>query len=207
MTPCEVGIELAERRTMNIQLHLCALDPEMARAWQAHFGSQQNVWIHEGDILTRRADAILSPANSFGFMDGGVDLAYSQFFGWELQERLQETLRRDHGGELPVGGAVIVPTHHSEIPYLVSAPTMRVPDIVADTVNVYLAFRAALIAVRNAGSIQTLLSPGMGTGVGAMPFDRAARQMFAAYSEVVLGDTKWRSSARSLLQHHAQLLA
>lgn len=192
---------------MNIQLHLCALDPAMARAWQVHFGSQPNVWIHEGDILTKRADAILSPANSFGFMDGGVDLAYSRFFGWELQERLQETLRRDHGGELPVGSAVVVPTNHAEIPYLVSAPTMRVPDIVADTVNVYLAFRAALIAVRDAGSIQTLLSPGMGTGVGAMPMDRAARQMFAAYAEMVLGDTKWRSSARSVLQHHARLLA
>jgi O-acetyl-ADP-ribose deacetylase (regulator of RNase III) len=140
-------------------------------------------------------------------MDGGIDLAYSHFFGWDLQDRLQQVLRREHAGELPVGGAVVVPTHHGGIPYLVSAPTMRVPENVADTVNVYLAFRAALLAVNASKTIQSLLSPALGTGVGGMPIDRAARQMYAAYAEVVLGETQWRSSARRILQHHARLLS
>lgn len=26
----------------------------------------------------------VSPANSFGFMDGGIDMAYSLHFGWQL---------------------------------------------------------------------------------------------------------------------------
>jgi O-acetyl-ADP-ribose deacetylase (regulator of RNase III) len=179
----------------------------MARAWSSHFGSQSNVWIHESDILAQRGDAILSPANSFGFMDGGIDLAYSHFFGWELQDRLQETLRRDHAGELPVGRAAIVPTGHSDIPYLVSAPTMRVPSNIADTVNVYLAFRAALLAVKATKEIRSLLSPALGTGVGCMPIERAARQMYAAHAEVIVGDVQWRSSARGVLQHHARLLS
>jgi O-acetyl-ADP-ribose deacetylase (regulator of RNase III) len=192
---------------MIIEIHLCALDSTMARAWSSHFGSQPNVWIHEGDILAKKADAILSPANSFGFMDGGIDLAYSHFFGWDLQDRLQETLRREHAGELPVGSAVVVPTHHGNIPFLISAPTMRVPDNIADTVNVYLAFRAALLAVKASNGIQSLLSPALGTGVGSMPIERAARQMYAAYVEVVLGEAQWRSSARGVLQHHARLLS
>jgi len=192
---------------MNIEIHLCALEPAMAQAWSKHFGAHPNVWIHEGDILSQRADAILSPANSFGFMDGGIDLIYSHYFGWELQDRLQETLRREHAGELVVGSAVVVPTHHSNIPFLVSAPTMRVPGDIADTVNVYLAFRAALLAVRSSAGIRSLLSPALGTGVGSMPIERAARQMYAAYSEVVLGDMQWRSSARGVLQHHSRLLA
>jgi O-acetyl-ADP-ribose deacetylase (regulator of RNase III) len=192
---------------MSIELHLCAIDPAMARAWAGHFGSQPNVHIHEADILGRKADAILSPANSFGFMDGGIDLAYSHFFGWELQDRLQQLLRRDHAGELPVGGAVVVPTQHKAIPFLVSAPTMRVPADISETVNVYLAFRAALLVVRASKQIQSVLSPALGTGVGAMPIERASRQMYAAYAEVVLGDTQWRSSARGVLHHHAQLLA
>jgi O-acetyl-ADP-ribose deacetylase (regulator of RNase III) len=192
---------------MAIEIHLCTLDSAMARAWSSHFGSQPNVWIHEGDILANKADAILSPANSFGFMDGGIDLAYSHFFGWDLQDRLQETLRREHAGELPVGGAVIVPTHHASIPFLISAPTMRVPDNIADTVNVYLAFRAALLAIKASKGIRSLLSPALGTGVGSMPIERAARQMYAAYVEVVLGEGQWRSSARGVLQHHARLLS
>src|SRR5687767_13486084 len=166
---------------MSIQLHLCALDPAMAHAWAAHFGSQPNVRIHEGDILERKADAILSPANSFGFMDGGIDLAYSHYFGWQLQDRLQQLLRRDHAGELPVGGAVVVQTQHKAIPFLVSAPTMRVPGEISETVNVYLAFRAALLAVQASKHIKSLLSPALGTGVGAMPIERASRQMYAAY--------------------------
>jgi O-acetyl-ADP-ribose deacetylase (regulator of RNase III) len=197
---------LAEKK-MSIELHLCALDPVMARGWAAHFASQPNVHIHEGDILEKEADAILSPANSFGFMDGGIDLAYSHFFGWELQDKLQRVLRRDHAGELPVGGAVVVPTQHRAIPFLVSAPTMRVPDNISETVNVYLAFRAALLAVKESKQIRSLLSPALGTGVGAMPIERASRQMYAAYAEVALGDTQWRSSARGVLQHHARLLA
>lgn len=192
---------------MSIEIHLCALDPAMAEAWSRHFGSKAGVTIHEDDILTRRADAILSPANSFGFMDGGIDLAYSHFFGWDLQDQLQERLRREYAGELPVGGAVIVSTHHRTIPYLVSAPTMRVPGNIADTVNVYLAFRAALLAAKAFKEIKSLLSPALGTGVGSMPIERAARQMYAAYAEVVLGETQWRATARGVLQHHARLLA
>jgi hypothetical protein len=62
-----------------IELHLCVLDVEMVDAWSTCFGYAQNVFIHQQDILTRTADAILSPANSFGFMDGGIDLLYSNF--------------------------------------------------------------------------------------------------------------------------------
>jgi O-acetyl-ADP-ribose deacetylase (regulator of RNase III) len=61
-------------------------------------------------IVDRPADAVVSPANSFGFMDGGVDWAYLQFFGEELQTRVQMVIRLQKFQELPVGGAVVVPT-------------------------------------------------------------------------------------------------
>jgi O-acetyl-ADP-ribose deacetylase (regulator of RNase III) len=201
---CELAMS---KLSKSVEVHLCALDSAMARAWSTYFGTQAGVVIHEGDILGKRADAILSPANSFGFMDGGIDLAYSHFFGWDLQDRLQEHLRREYSGELPVGCAVLIPTHHQDIPYLLSAPTMRVPADVADTVNVYLAFRAALLVAKACQEVRSLLSPALGTGVGSMPLERAARQMYAAYAEVILGETQWRETARGVLQHHARLLA
>jgi hypothetical protein len=46
-----------------------------------------------------------------------------------------------------VGQAVIVATDHPDIPWCISAPTMRIPRDVPETVNAYLAFRAALRAV------------------------------------------------------------
>lgn len=191
---------------MNIELRLCALDPDMLDAWSTYFAAQPNVSLHLGNILEHAGDAIVSPANSFGFMDGGIDLAYSRFFGWELQERLQDRIRERHAGELPVGTAEAVSTLHDQIPTLICAPTMRVPGEISETVNVYLACRAALLAAR-AENVQSLLSPALGTGVGGMPYGRAAKQMYAAYAEVMLGDIEWRSTARGVLKHHAHLLS
>jgi hypothetical protein len=64
-------------------------------------------------------------------MDGGIDLAYLRHFGTELESRVQAKIRTDFHGELPV---------------VVVAPTMRIPDRIGNTLKVYLAFRAALLA-------------------------------------------------------------
>jgi len=136
-------------------------------AWQQHFDGLDNVEIGQGDIFDVTADAIVSPANSFGYMDGGIDAVYIHRFGTGLQSRLQQRLVEEHHGELPVGQAVIVETVDEEIPWLVSAPTMRIPEPVPNTLNAYLAFRAALRAVleHNADGanepIGSVLCPGL----------------------------------------------
>lgn len=164
----------------------------LVAAWRSVFGSDAGVEVSQGEIFDLEADAIVSPANSFGHMDGGIDLVYSRRFGFQLEERLQATLVEHHFGELPVGQAIVLPTGDAGIPFLVSAPTMRVPASIARTHNTFLAFRAALIAVllHNRGpgpAIGSILVPGMGTGVGEMPPERAARQMKAAYDAIIGG--------------------
>ena len=169
-----------------ILFELRDISAEMVQAWRKYFAGIAGVRISHGDILESSADAIISPANSFGYMDGGIDLVYLHRFGWELQTRLQTHLKTDHEGELPVGQATIVETFDSDIPYLVSAPTIRVPMNVANTVNAYLAFRAAIRAIKQhnreqPGSIRTVLCPGLCTAIGRMPAELAARQMAAAF--------------------------
>lgn len=191
-------------------VHLRTLDETLATAWRTMF-TAPGVTVAVGDILATTADAIVSPANSFGYMDGGIDLAYVQRFGVAVEDALQERIASECDGELPVGQALVVPTGDVHIPWLVSAPTMRVPATIDDTVNVWLAFRAALLAVRRhnataATPIRSLSSPALGAGIGAMPFHRVARQMHAAWADVVLGDHAWRANARSVLAHHAGLL-
>jgi O-acetyl-ADP-ribose deacetylase (regulator of RNase III) len=180
-------------------------------AWRRHFGDRANVEIGFGDIFEATADAIVSPANSFGYMDGGIDAAYLDRFGAGLQSRLQKHLREHHHGELAVGEAVVVETHALDIPWLVSAPTMRVPSPVPKTLNAYLAFRAALRAVlahnRTAESpIRSILCPGLATAIGAMPAERCARQMRFAY-DVILGDRKWPPlRPKEIYEVHEELL-
>jgi O-acetyl-ADP-ribose deacetylase (regulator of RNase III) len=190
-------------------IFLHTLDSDMAIAWRGAFTGAPEVLVVEGDILEGRCDAVVSPANSFGFMDGGIDLAYRRYFGIDLQSRVQSKIKTEFFGELPVGQAMVVPTGHEIVPYLVAAPTMRIPDRIADTVNVYLAFRATLLAVRryNEGSpnaIGSLGVPALGTGIGAMPLTRAARQMHAAYVSV-FESPNWLCDPAAILSHHEDL--
>lgn len=189
----------------SIIFELRDIDADVVSAWARYFKGIENVRISHGDIFDISADAIVSPANSFGYMDGGIDLVYLRRFGWELQTRLQTHLRDEHDGELPVGQATILETLDTTIPYLVSAPTMRVPTNVSNTINAYLAFRAAIRAVklRNreapGAAIRTILCPGLCTAIGRMPPDLSARQMAAAFEACVLNQFVGPSSHRYLL--------
>jgi O-acetyl-ADP-ribose deacetylase (regulator of RNase III) len=210
----EVGRMAGRRRTVMTAVSYILRDikPELAAAWGRCFGGEKNVEVSCGDIFERRADAIVSPANSFGFMDGGIDLVYSHRFGWDLQQRLQQHLREEHDGELPIGQAVIIETNDAAIPLLISAPTMRVPMNVADTLNAYLAFRAVIRAVRqhNKSAIQpirSVLCPGLGTAVGRMPADRCARQMWAAYLYAEKGEAPAFHALGMAVDVHFRLLA
>jgi O-acetyl-ADP-ribose deacetylase (regulator of RNase III) len=139
-------------------------------------------------------------------------LAYCKFFGLKLQEQLQTLLHERHHGELPVGQAVVVPTGSSQLPYLVSAPTMRVPSSIARSINVYLAFRAALVAVlthneHSSSSIESLVVPGMGTGVGEVSPARAARQMRVAYDSILGVNRGRRRNVGLIWGEHQELLS
>lgn len=196
---------------MSLTIKLRDIKQEMTTAWGAAFDGVEAVEVSQGDIFGERADAIVSPANSFGFMDGGIDMAYTRRFGWGLSQRLRAHLAEVHHGELPVGQAVIIPTHDREIPWMISAPTMRVPGAVAETVNAYLAFRAALRAVEqlNAaghGPIRSILCPGLCTAVGRMPFRRAARQMRHAHDVCLGGKPNTPDSLTPAVREHVSLL-
>ena len=195
---------------------------DLVACWREFFSDdcyKKYFEISEGDIFKTApaADAIVSPANSFGFMDGGIDMVYSLYFGWQMQERLQEVLRSKHDGECLVGQCVTIPAYaptqkFSEIEidknknegkaikYLISAPTMRVPLDISSTCNAYLAFRGVILAAREfnlglkqngdtleLGPIKRILCPGLGTAVGMMPAYRCAFQMKEAFDTFILG--------------------
>jgi O-acetyl-ADP-ribose deacetylase (regulator of RNase III) len=102
---------------------------------------------------------------------------------------VQSVILERHHGELHVGAAEVVETDHARWPFLVVAPTMRVPEPVGNTLNAYLSFRAALLAIRRfnqaapAPRIRSLVVPGLGTGIGAMDARRCAAQMRIAYDQ------------------------
>lgn len=185
---------------------LCDRGWEVVTAWK-HAFEDTPVEVRQGNILSVEAEAIVSPANSFGYMDGGIDLAYSEHFGWDVEQALRERLLAAWDGELPVGNAVVVPIEGARFRWLVSAPTMRVPSRVADTPNAYLAFRAALRAARaHPSPIRSLVCPGLCTGEGRMPADRCARQMRYAYDVVINGQVLRKGGLAGAVRNHIELL-
>ena len=180
-----------------MKIYLAALNDEMVESWQTVFADCEDVEIHNGSILDLPCSAVISPANSFGFMDGGIDLQYLLHFGQSLQSRLQDRIVIRHGGELLVGQALILETFHKQIPYLISAPSMRVPQQLNNSVNVYLATKAVLSLVKKgvfpdgdeegkliSESLTSIAFPGIGTGVGGITPKQCAAQMKAAYDYV-----------------------
>ncbi len=172
-----------------MHIHLVDRDPRLVAAWKEVFRGEPDIEPSRRDFFDVHAGAMVSPANSFGIMDGGLDAAIVDTLGLHVARRVRERIEERHHGELPVGVAEIVPTDDERWPLLVCAPTMRVPEDVSRTTNAYLAFRAALLALLAHGeasgkSVGAVLCPGLCTGVGAMPPRRCAAQMRVAWRQV-----------------------
>lgn len=175
----------------DLRVILCDTRRDVVDAWIDHFRDVAAVEIVCGSLLDLRCDAIVSPANSFGDMSGGIDQAIDNHYQGTAQRAVVQCIREEFLGELPVGAALVVRTERPHLPLIIAAPTMRVPGPVANTVNAYLAMRAALVAVVRNGPqsppIRRLAVPGLCTGVGRMHPGLAARQMRAAYDNVIGG--------------------
>ncbi|EBN6683625.1 phage tail protein, partial [Salmonella enterica] len=172
-----------------IKLILSAPEPAMAAAFECYFQNTENVEIIPGPFETiPEFDCMVSAANSFGLMDGGVDAAITTYFGTQLQRRVQKYIIQEYLGEQPVGSAFVIETGNSKHPWLIHAPTMRVPLIIDGTDAVYNATRAALLAifqhnksVAEYKKIKSVVFPAMGAGCGQVPPDSVARQMRLAW--------------------------
>lgn len=166
----------------------------LAEAWLPVAEGRSGITVHEGSILDTGVDAVVSPANSYGWMRGGIDATYAERFPG-VEERVRSAVLAYHGGELPVGEALVVPTGLDRPFWLISAPTMRVHSelLPPDTVHPYLAARAVFRLwqegrlddgrpVRQV--VATIGLPGLGTGVGGVSPGICARQVAAAWDEV-----------------------
>lgn len=201
-----------------MKIILTAVEKSLANAWQEFCGDLDFVEIHHGSILDVACDAVVSPANSFGFMDGGIDAIYLSYFGYDIQNKVRRQIFDYHNGELIIGNADIIETRNEKIPFLIVAPTMRVPMVLNDTVNPYLAARAVFVLISQGkflsgnlvgeevvNHIKTVAFPGLGTGVGRVGFNTCARQVRQAIEDIILKNYRMPQSWAEASERH-QLL-
>ena len=115
-------------------------------------------------------DAVVNPANSQGIMEGGVAGTLRDRGGEEIEAEARSL------APIAVGAAVVTGPGSLFCKHVIHAPTMEQPGMKIGVENVRRATRAALLAA-DVLSLDTIAMPGMGTGVGRVPVDEAARAM------------------------------
>ncbi|WP_282204311.1 macro domain-containing protein [Kitasatospora fiedleri] len=143
-----------------LRVVLTDLNPDVVAAWRAAFADTPGVEVRTGSILDVDVDAWVTPTNSRGRMDGGLDAVIKRHLGAGIQLRVQRAVRDGHGGELRVGSAVCVPSGAAVPRFLISTPTMRTSgQDVSRTLNVALACAAAFQAVHRQNAATPAASP------------------------------------------------
>ncbi len=131
------------------------------------------VEVLQGSILEVEAEAITNAANSQGWMGGGVAGAIKRVAGQEVE---REAVAK---APIPVGDAVLTSGGRTKFKGIVHAPTMERPAMRIPASNVRKATLAALACADEAG-FASLALPGLGTGVGGVAREEAAREMLQA---------------------------
>jgi len=130
------------------EITLVDLQEELCNEWEKSFNEFSQIKVFNGKFeYVKDFDCLVSPANSFGLMDGGIDLAIRNYFGMKVQYNVQKRIQKEFYGEQPVGTSIIVFTENEFHPFLAHTPTMRVPCDISKTDNVYNAFFAMLTAL------------------------------------------------------------
>lgn len=143
--------------------------------------------IVRGDITDIDADAIVVPANSKLIMGGGVAGAVRRRGGAEIEKEAMSK------GPVRIGEAVATKAGSLKARYVIHSPTMERPAGETDLEKVYLATKAAF---REASKLRlkSIAFPGMGTGVGGLSPQAAAKQMIKAILDLA-------SEERGTIEH------
>ncbi len=126
------------------------------------------VHVARADIVTLPVDAIVNPANSLGIMGGGLPGSIRRAGGDTIQQAAMAA------APIAVGAAIITTAGALPCKHIIHVPTMDEPGNKIGAENVRRAARAALIAA-DINQFKVIAIPGMGTDLGDIPHDEAAR--------------------------------
>jgi O-acetyl-ADP-ribose deacetylase (regulator of RNase III) len=127
-----------------------------------------NVKVRKGDLTVLFVDAIVNPANTGGSMGGGVAGAIKRAGG--------DVIEKQARAAAPIALGTAVATEAGALPnlFVIHAPTVDKPAGTSSPDMIKAAVSAALAEAERVEA-QTIAIPGMGTGVGGVPFGDASR--------------------------------
>lgn len=183
----------------NLKIYLLDINKEMTDTWKRFFKDIPNIEICNTDFATfmnshKDIEGIVSPANSFGLMDGGYDKAIIDYLGPNAQTNVLTLLNLVYYGEQPVGTCLAVPFWKYVI---LHTPTMRTPGKILDRTVIYSCMRSVLLTCIK-HKIKSVVIPAFGGCTGRMDKREIANMMRLAYEQInnIPKEMDWNSILR-----------
>ena len=169
-------------------MYLLAIKPDLADAFVLAFNDVRCIEIVRTDFASfmdghPEVRGIVSPANSFGLLTGGLDKALRGYFGKALQDAVRERIKNEWFGEQTMGTSMAVDIPGFPGKKLLHTPTMRTPSKITDDLIVYSCMRSALMeAIKN--DLDSVVVPAFGGGCGQVPVEVIAHHMRRAWDQI-----------------------
>lgn len=168
------------------------INPEVITAVQSHPELKyiEKIECYNQSILKPKFDydAIVAAGNSYGVMNGGLDLLYRNYFGQQVEDDLQNGIYLFYSkdGYIPVGESIIVPIIKTcEYEWMIYTPTMKIPSLITNLSLLTDAIKSA-ISIAKDNKLVDLAMPGLGTGTGGVSGKDFAECLWKAVK-----DDKW----------------
>lgn len=171
------------------KIYLLDISRKMTEAWKKKFKDHPEITIVCDDFKhfmdTHNIECVVSPANSYGFMDGGYDLAITNYFGDALQKSVQRYIRYHLYGEQPIATSILFDIPNTKMK-LIHTPTMQKGEPIVDKRVVYQCMRTTLICALS-NKIGSIVIPAFGGLCGHISPQDVADQMFKGYIQILSG--------------------
>ena len=129
--------------------------------------------VEEGNPLAFDIDAIVSPANTKGIMNGGYDAVLRRFFGVSIEYLVRQYLEKY---KIDVGQAIAVKTGHPKVHWLIVTPTVSVTgEGLSGHESISYACAYNSVKVAHEKNVKYLGMTGLGSGVGSLDRRISAR--------------------------------
>ena len=155
------------------------IDNSKTKVWKRLLNDKIAIDVVCTSVCDIKADIYVSPANSYGQLDGGIDKVYRTMFPgiqYAVNDRLK--IYRNRRPPIGVGSALLI-----EIPNrncrLLLAPTMELPGKLKTPWNSF--WSALVIFYLTKDFDGTVAIPGLGTGTGHISSEEMIEMVMLAY--------------------------
>lgn len=168
-----------------MKLYLLDINTSMVEKWKFYFHHllhDDNIEIVNDDFkhfmdTHLDIDGIVSPANSFGLMDGGYDKAIIDYLGKQAQINVLTMIDSAYKRYQPIGTCLPVVFNKYTI---LHTPTMRTPEEIIDSRVIFDCMYSCLVKAKQL-DLKNIVVPAFGGCTGGVQKDIIARNMAYAY--------------------------